>query len=390
MLPKNIVLLGATGSIGDSTLQVVRKHPRRLRVLGVAAGRNWEKLAAIAREFQVPHVALYEESAFQAARASGQFPPGTRIHSGLEGLITVATLEDAQMVLSAVVGTTGLRPTLAAIEKGKDIALANKEILVLAGKFVIAAATQKKVRLLPVDSEHNAIFQCLAGAEKKDVAKIWLTASGGPFLKFTVQQMASITPMEAKMHPNWSMGPKITVDSSTMANKALEVIEARWLFGMRPEQIGVVVHPQSIVHSMVEYIDGSILAQLSPPSMTFAIQHSLFYPERCEGCRRTLDFSQIHRWELLPPDENRFPLLRIGREALLSGGISPAIFNAANEVAVSAFLDNRIGYLDIPRIVERTLQETRQFEPKTLEEVLNADAEGRTVAQSLTAQASNR
>ncbi|MDX2109765.1 MAG: 1-deoxy-D-xylulose-5-phosphate reductoisomerase [Verrucomicrobiota bacterium] len=377
---KRLVLLGATGSIGDNTLKVVRSLPENLQVVGIAAARNWQKLAAIAKEFQVVHVAIYEENACLAARESGLFPAGTQFYAGLDGLMAIAVLDNADMVISAVVGTTGLRPTLAAIEAGKDIALASKELLVLAGKFVMAAATRMGVRLLPIDSEHNAIFQCLAGGTHREVRRLLLTASGGPFLHFKREQMATITPLEARMHPNWSMGPKVTVDSSTMANKSLEMIEARWLFGVPPQQIQVVIHPQSIIHSMVEFVDGSILAQLCPPSMTFAIQHALMHPHRLPGCMKSLDFSQVMKLEFLPPDESRFPLLRQGREALEAGGVAPAVYNAANEVAVSAFLDNRIPYLSISDIVARTQSAVHNFEPRTLEEVLNADAEARSFA----------
>jgi len=288
-------------------------------------------------------------------------------------------------VLVAVVGTAGLKPTLAAIEEGKDIGLASKEILVLAGKFIMAAAAKKNVRILPVDSEHNAIFQCLQGAEGRDVSRIILTASGGPFLDYTTEQMRSIEPADAIRHPNWSMGPKITIDSSTMANKSLEMVEAHWLFDIEPQKIEVVVHPQSIVHSMVEFIDGSILAQMSPPSMTFAIQHILLYPERAAAVQEPLDFSRSLQLDFQPPDLERFPCLKLGTEALAAGGSAPAVFNAANEVAVAAFLENRISYLGISEVVDKTLQNLSIFEPHKLEEVLEADASARHAAREIVA-----
>ncbi|MDR2844551.1 MAG: 1-deoxy-D-xylulose-5-phosphate reductoisomerase, partial [Puniceicoccales bacterium] len=309
MVVKNIVLLGATGSIGDSTLKVARKHPDRIRIGAVAANSRFEPLAAIAREFSVPHVALFDRAAAAAARASGLFPQGTTIHEGPEGLIALATLESAQMVVMAVVGTLGLHPALAAIRAGKTLALASKEILVLAGKFVMAEAARVGVPILPLDSEHNAIFQCLHDAPHRHVDKLILTASGGRFRDATVEEMRTVTPAQALRHPNWDMGPKVTVDSSSMANKGLELIEARWLFDIPQERIEIVVHPQSLIHSMVQFIDGSILAQLSPPSMTFAIQHSLLYPDRAAGVVPTLDFSQVLRLDIRPPDYAKFPCL---------------------------------------------------------------------------------
>jgi len=281
---------------------------------------------------------------------------------------------------AAVVGTLGLKPTLAAIEAGKDIALANKEILVLAGKFVMAAAKKHGVAVVPLDSEHNAIFQCLEAGRRVDVAKILLTASGGPFRDYTREQMAGVTPEAALKHPNWAMGPKVTIDSSTMANKGLEVIEARWLFGLRPEQIEVVVHPQSIVHSMVQFVDGSVIAQLCPPSMTFPVQHSLLYPARAEGVCATVDFQQGLRLDFRAPDLARFPCLGLAYAALRAGGAATGTFNAANEVAVAAFLERRLGYLEIPRVIEATLAAMPGREPKNLDEVLAADAEARQVA----------
>lgn len=383
MSKKGIVLLGATGSIGENSLRVIRANSDRLELVGIAGGSRAEPLAAIAGEFGLRNVALFDEEACAQARSSGLFHRDVNLSSGIEGLNRLATLPEADMVVVAVVGTLGLHPTLAAIEAGKEIALASKEVLVLAGKFVMAAAKAKGVRVLPVDSEHNAVFQCLNGAPAHDVERIILTASGGPFRNFSLEEMAAITPQEALKHPNWSMGAKITVDSSTMANKGLELIEARWLFGMEPGQIKVVVHPQSIVHSMVEYVDGSILAQLSPPSMTFAIQHVLLYPDRKPGVERTLTFEDSMTLEFYPPDLKKFPCLRLAREAMEAAGAAPAIFNAANEVAVDAFLGRQISYLGIGELIDRTLRKVENFEPASLPEVLEIDHSARRAAKDL-------
>jgi 1-deoxy-D-xylulose-5-phosphate reductoisomerase len=374
--PKRLVLLGATGSIGESTLKVVRKHPDRLQIVAIAGRARCHELDAIAREFHVAHVGVFDEAAAKAARKAGLFK-GCTVHVGPKGLEELARLPEGDMVVAAVVGTLGLKPTLAAIEAGKDIALANKEILVLAGRFVMEAARARGVTVVPLDSEHNAVFQCLDGERPEDVAKLLLTASGGPFRDYTLAQMAAVEPAAALRHPNWDMGPKVTIDSSTMANKGLEVIEAHWLFGLPAERIQVVVHPQSIVHSMVQFVDGSILAQLSPPSMTFPIQHSLLYPERAAGVNATLDFSQLLRLDFHPPDLGRFPCLRLAYAALRAEGAAPAAFNAANEIAVAAFLEGRLNYLDIPRVIEATLSGLPAAAPRDLDEVLAADAAAR-------------
>ncbi|MGE9296574.1 MAG: 1-deoxy-D-xylulose-5-phosphate reductoisomerase [Puniceicoccales bacterium] len=380
MTPKNLVLLGATGSIGESTRRVVAKHPDKLNIVGIAGRTSWRELAQNAHEFNVKHVGIFDEDACNTARASGEFPAGTVFHCGLEGLTELACLEEANLVVAAIVGTLSLKPTLAAIECGKDIALASKEILVMAGKVVMAAAKAKGVQILPMDSEHNAIFQCLQGERDVDVHKLILTASGGPFRDFTAAQMQGITKADALKHPNWDMGPKITIDSSTMANKGLEVIEAHWLFGKGREQIDVVVHPQSIVHSMVHYVDGSIIAQLSPPVMTFAIQHVLLYPGRADGVDGSLDFSQLLTLDFRPPNYELFPCLRLAMEAMAAEGVAPAVFNAANEVAVDAFLGDRIGYLDIAKVIEETLAAVPACDPDGLDPILDADAMARRLA----------
>jgi 1-deoxy-D-xylulose-5-phosphate reductoisomerase len=375
------VLLGATGSIGQNTLRVIAAHPDKLELVGVAARSNWEKLARIARDFRVPHVALYEESASRAAAAAQPFAAGTIVHTGPEGLVELARLPEADIVLVAVVGTTGLEPALAAIRARKSLALASKEILVLAGKFVMQAAREEGVKLLPVDSEHNAVFQCIEGHPSSAVSRIILTASGGAFRDWSPEQLAHVTPADALKHPNWSMGPKVTVDSSTLANKGLELIEAQCLFSLRADQCHAVIHPQSIVHSLVEFADGSMLAQLCPPSMTFPIQHALLHPERAPGVEAPLDLTRLLSLQFKPIDEQRFPLLRLARSCMESGGIAPAVYNAANEVAVAAFLEGAIPYLAISAVVDHSLGAITNFEPGQLTHVLEVDAQARQIAR---------
>jgi 1-deoxy-D-xylulose-5-phosphate reductoisomerase len=380
MMKRRVVLLGATGSIGESTLRVLAAHRDRLELVGIAARANWPRLAEIARDWGVKHVGVYENEAYAAARDSGALPPGTRLVGGLAGLVELAELPEADIVLVAVVGTTGLQPALAALAAGKKLALASKEILVLAGKFVTAAARAHGTVLLPVDSEHNAVFQCLQGHPASGVRRILLTASGGAFRDWPAERLAHVTPADALKHPNWSMGPKITVDSATLANKGLELIEAQWLFGLQAAQCGAVLHPQSIVHCLVEFADGGMLAQLCPPSMTFPIQHALLHPERAPGTDASLDLSRLVSMEFRPVDEGRFPLLRLARESMEAGGIAPAVFNAANEVAVMAFLASRIPFLAISRVVEQTLTLSDHFDPPDLSAALAADAKARQLA----------
>lgn len=389
---KRVVLLGATGSIGESTLRVIAAQRERLELVGIAAHAKHARLAEIARQFGVRHVGIYDSAALAEGRKSGAFPAGTTFHAGAEGLRALATLPEADIVLVAVVGTTALQPTLAAIAAKKTIALASKEILVLAGKFVMAAARASGSRLLPVDSEHNAVFQCLeshhsAGGElgrTGDVRRLVLTASGGAFRDWPLARLADVTPADALKHPNWAMGPKITVDSATLANKGLELIEAQCLFGLRADQCQAVLHTQSIVHAFVEFTDGSMLAQLCPPSMTFPIQHALLYPDRAAaGTDTALTLDKIFSLDFRPADEARYPCLRLAREAMTAGGTAPAIFNAANEVAVAAFLKNQVPFLAIPRIIEHTLATVKPVEPTTLDQVLAVDAEARHVAQFL-------
>ncbi len=379
---KRVVLLGATGSIGENTLRVIAAHPDKLELVGIAARSGWEKLAAIAQRHRVPHIALFDDAAGAAAKASGRFAPGTRFYTGADGLNALAVLPEADIVLVAVVGTTALEPTLRAIAAGKDIALASKEILVLAGKFVMAAAKANRVRLLPVDSEHSAVFQCIEGHPQASVRRILLTASGGAFRDWPEEKLIHVTPADATKHPNWAMGPKITVDSATLANKGLELMEAQCLFDLLPGQCQAVLHPQSIVHCLVEFTDGAMLAQLCPPSMTFPIQHALLHPQRAPGVETPLDFTRLLSLDFRPVDEARYPMLRLAREAMHAGGGAPAIYNAANEVAVAAFLDRRLPFLAIPVVVEQVLDSVTHTDPDDLSAVLTLDAEARRMAQS--------
>ena len=380
-VPK-IVLLGATGSIGESTLKVLRKHAEKIQLVGVACHSSSRELLEIAREFEVPNLAIYDECAFEEATKSPNLPEGVTLNCGMDGLLHLATLPEATHTLFAMVGVMGLRPALAAIGEGKTLILANKEILVMAGELITREAKKNGATLIPADSEHNAIHQCLNGTEKPELSRILLTASGGRFLNASLEEMENVKPEDALQHPNWDMGPKITIDSSTMANKGLEVIEARWLFDVPPRQIEVVIHPQSIVHSMVEFVDGSILAQLSPPDMTFAIQNAIFHPRRHKRIMETLDFTRELRLDFQPPDEHRFPCLRLALESLEAGGASPTAFNAANEVAVQAFIERKIPFLKIPTTIEHTLEKMPSPELNTLQEIQEADQIARELAES--------
>ena len=380
---RKIVLLGATGSIGENTLKVLDGHRDKVQLVGIAANSRWRELAVIAKKYEVRHVAVFNESAAREAEKSGDFPAGTRFYTGESGLCELATLPEANLVVTAVVGTLGLRPTLAAIRSRKDVAVASKEILVLAGHFVMEAVRQYGVKILPVDSEHNAIFQCIGSEPRRHIDRIILTASGGIFRDATLEEMAVARPADALKNPNWAMGPKVTVDSSTMANKGLELIEATWLFGIPQEKIDIVVHPQSIVHSMVQFTDGSVLAHLAPPSMTFPIQNCIFYPQRFGGVVPSLDFSQAMKLDFRTPDYEKYKCLRLARTCSREGGIFPAIFNASNEIAVEAFLREQVPYLKIPEIIEKTLAEFSSRTPDSLDDILAVDAEARRIAQVL-------
>ena len=380
---KTLSLLGSTGSIGRNTLELVRQFPGRFRIAGLAAGRQIDVLAEQILEFAPECVSVADETLVD--QLGKRLPAGRwpRILCGVEGLCTVATLPAADMVVSAVVGAIGLLPALAAIEAGKDIGLANKETLVMAGRLIMTAVREHQVRLLPVDSEHSAIFQALEAGRRQDVARIILTASGGPFRAMIAADLPSVTPDQALAHPNWSMGRKISIDSATLMNKGLEVIEARWLFDAAPEQIEVVVHPQSIVHSLVEYRDGSVVAQLGIPDMRIPIAYALSYPERLELGLSRLSLSACGGLDFEPPDHERFPALRLAFGALATGGVKPAALNAANEVAVEAFLDGRIGFTRIAEIVGAALARTGQADEMDLQAILAADREARNIADGL-------
>jgi 1-deoxy-D-xylulose-5-phosphate reductoisomerase len=382
---KRVVLLGSTGSIGTSTLKVARDLPEEIEIVALAACGNIEKLAAQARETGARHVALYDASKESALRAL--LPAGVQIHLGAEGLNELATLAGADVVLVAIVGTAGLHPALAAIEAGKDLAIASKEILVMAGEVITAAASKRGVKLLPVDSEHNAIFQCLDGHRggEAEVSRLILTASGGPFRKLPAAEIAAVTLAQALKHPTWDMGPKITIDSATLFNKGLEMIEARWLFGIGMERIDVVVHPQSIVHSMVEFTDGSVLAQLSRTDMCFPIQYALTWPRRVRGELQPLDFPALAKLEFEEPRRADFPALDLARRAGLAGGTLPAVFNAANEVAVDAFRAGKIPFPGIWQTVAATMDAHEVQPSSSLESVVAADHWARETAATFIA-----
>lgn len=380
---RRIAILGASGSIGQNAIRVIREHSDKLELVAIAGGSRIEPLAAIAREFDVKQVTVFHPPENPEILRSA-FSDEVTLTFGMEGLIEVATREDIDMVLVAVVGTTALQPCIAAIKAGKDIALASKEILVMAGEFIIPLVHEHNCLLLPTDSEHNAIFQCLQGHDSNTIEKLLITASGGRYREAPLESLEHITAEEAVQHPNWSMGPKISIDSSTMANKGLEVIEARWLFGVQSDQIEVVIHPQSIVHSMVQFNDGSILAQLSPPNMSFAIQNCLLYPERHPGVDETLDFRKAMSLDFESPSAERFPCLQLAFETLRQGGCAPAIFNAANEIAVQAFVEKRISYLDIPRLIEFTLNKMNILRPSGIEAIIAADLEARRISHQWT------
>src|SRR5213593_2358844 len=379
MKRKRVVILGATGSIGDSALKVARDIPERMQIVGLAANSNAQKLAEAANEIRPESVCLVDETKIDILRKALNYQP--RIFMGEEGLREIACLTNAEMVLVAIVGTGGLRPALAAIEAGKDLAVASKEILVMAGEIVMREARDNDVQVLPVDSEHNAIFQCLEGKSSPEIRRIILTASGGPFRETPRKDFDSITPEQALKHPTWNMGPKITIDSATLFNKGLETIEAHWLFGVEMDRVEVVIHPQSIVHSMVEFADGSTLAQLSYSNMCFPIQYAVTWPDRVPNTLPPLDFSKLSKLEFFPPRYSDFPALNIARQAGASGGTLPAVMNAANEIAVAAFLDRRVRFPDIWQIVEEVMNRHTPVAHPDLDAILEADQWARAEAR---------
>lgn len=381
MSRRKIAVLGATGSVGQSTLDLVAAAPDRFEVVALTAGSNVEQLSADARRFEARLAVIADEALLPALR---ERLAGTNIHAAAgPAALAEAAAGDADWVMAAIVGCAGLQPVMAAVDAGKTVALANKEALVTAGPLMTDAAQRSGAILLPVDSEHNAIFQCLAGQDKERVARLILTASGGPFRDWPAEDMARVTPEQAVAHPNWSMGAKISVDSATMMNKGLELIEAHYLFGLPGERIDIVVHPQSIVHSVVEYADGSMLAQLGPSDMRVPIAHTLAWPERMETSVARLDLIAVARLDFAAPDQARFPALRLAREALAAGGAATVVLNAANEVAVDAFLKRRIHFADIAATVERTLASMSEPVPHSIIEVIDLDRRARDAASAL-------
>jgi 1-deoxy-D-xylulose-5-phosphate reductoisomerase len=378
---KRVVILGATGSIGESALKVARDIPDRMEIVGLAANSNAEKLAAAANETRAQSVCLVDETKIDILARELEYKP--RILGGQEGLLEIARLTNADMVLVAIVGTGGLRPALAAIEAGKDLAVASKEILVMAGEIVTREARENDINVLPVDSEHNAIFQCLDGKSSLDIRRIILTASGGPFRETPRKDFDSITPEQALKHPTWNMGPKITIDSATLFNKGLEMIEAHWLFGVEMKRVEVVIHPQSIVHSMVEFADGSTLAQLSYSNMCFPIQYAVTWPDRVPNTLPPLDFSKLSRLEFFTPRYEDFPALSLARRAGETGGTLPAVMNAANEVAVAGFLDRQVRFPDIWQIVEEVMNRHTSVAHPDLDAILQADQWARKEARDM-------
>ena len=377
MRTRRVVVLGATGSIGQSAAKVARDIPARMKIVGMSGHRNLAALSRLAAEFPDAKLCVTDPGADLSTLKQ------SNILRGEEGLIELATLPEADMVLIAIVGTGGLRPALAAIEAGKDIAVASKEILVMAGEAVMSAAKRKGVAVLPVDSEHNAIFQCLEDAPRSEVRRLILTASGGPFRTLPAAQLAQVTVEQALKHPTWEMGKKITIDSATLFNKGLEMIEARWLFDVEMARVEVIVHPQSIVHSMVEFVDGSVLAQLSRTDMCFPIQYAVTWPERVPNTLPPLDFAKLAKLEFEAPRLDDFPALNLARLAGETGGTLPAVLNAANEVAVAAFLRKHCGFPAIWETVEQVMRQHRSVAGAGLDAILAADTWARARATEL-------
>ena len=391
LVQRNIAILGATGSIGASALDVIARHPDRYRIAALTAGRRWEVLLELVERFRPAVAAMRDPEAAKlledALRRRG-LATSTRVLSGASGLRDVATLPEVDTVIAAIVGAAGLEPTLAAATAGKRLLLANKEALVLAGELFMAAVRGSGAVLLPIDSEHNAIFQCLPHDAKRSpaacgVRRVLLTASGGPFRDTPVAELKNVTPDQACAHPRWTMGRKISVDSATMMNKGLEVIEAHWLFGVARETIEVVIHPESVVHSLVEYLDGSVLAQMGNPDMRTPIAQALAWPDRISSGVAPLDLARIGSLNFSAPDLARFPCLGVAYEALSAGGTAPAALNAANEVAVEAFLEGRIGFLDIARACESAMRRLHPRPVSSLADALDADREARALAREV-------
>ncbi len=367
---KRILILGATGSIGRQTLDVIGNYPDQLQVVGLAANSNWELLAQQAQQFQVEAAALADE---EAARQLREAASGLKVYAGDEGLQEIVRELNPDLVVAAISGLAGLPPIMTALEQRCDVALANKEPLVAAGELVMTAASRAGVRLLPIDSEISAVFQCLQGEQIGDVEKVLLTASGGPFADYTKAQLSEVTAEQALDHPTWQMGPKVTIDSATLMNKGFEIFEIRWMFGLEFEQIEVVIHHQSIIHSLVQLRDGNLLAQLGQPDMRLPIQYALFYPERMPNQLARLDLAEVGSLTFAAPDSEKFPCLRLARDAGRSGQSYPAVLNAADEVVVAWFLQDKIDFMDIPRLIEQALEEHEPFSVNNLSDITTAD-----------------
>ncbi|MBE5880901.1 MAG: 1-deoxy-D-xylulose-5-phosphate reductoisomerase [Lachnospiraceae bacterium] len=370
---KKIVLLGSTGSIGTQTLEVVSSYSEKLEVVALAAGSNVAKMEEQIRKYKPSYAVMWTEEAAEELKVKVK-DTDVKVLSGMEGLLEISALPEADVVVTAIVGMIGIRPTIAAIKAGKDIALANKETLVTAGHIIMPLAKEHGVSILPVDSEHSAIFQSLNGEPKDKISKILLTASGGPFRGWTREQMEKVQVEDALKHPNWAMGRKITIDSATMVNKGLEVIEAGWLFGVTADKIKVVVQPQSIIHSMVEYVDGAVMAQLGVPDMKLPIQYALFYPDRLPMQDNKVDFFALGQITFEEPDPEVFTGLKLAYEAFRVGGSMPTVFNAANEKAVSLFLDRKIRFLDIPELIGASMEQHKVIADPTVEQILETEA----------------
>ena len=371
-MKKGISLLGSTGSIGQQAVEVIREHKDKFEIVSIAVMKSIDALEEQIREFQPKLAVVYDEAAAKLLKE--RITSDTKILTGMEGLIEAATHRDVDIVLNSVVGSVGLQPTLSAIKCGKDIALANKETLVVAGSLIMEEVARNNVKMIPVDSEHSAIFQCLQGEEKNEPSKIILTASGGPFREWKKEDIEKANYRAALKHPNWSMGKKISIDSATLMNKGLEVIEAKWLFNIDVDKIEVVVHPQSIIHSMVEFQDHSIIAQLGLPDMKLPIQYALTYPKRLKGDLPRLSFKEIRELTFQQPDVERFPCLQLAFDAIAIGGTMPCVVNGANEELVQYYLEERIGFYDIPKYIEKAMLQHKAFQYSNLEELLEVDA----------------
>lgn len=379
--PQRVAVLGATGSIGRSTLDVIERHPALFKLQAVSGFSNIDQLIAILNRFAPPIAVVPDDKAALVVKARYRKPIDILV--GKKGLVDVAQASDVDTVMAAIVGAAGLESSIAAAKAGKKLLLANKESLVVAGQLMMSAVASSGAQLLPIDSEHNAVFQCLPQSGQQGVESILLTASGGPFRNYDMKQLQTVTPAQAVAHPNWSMGQKISVDSASLMNKGLELIEACWLFAIQPSQVEVVVHPQSIIHSMVRYIDGSVLAQLGAPDMRTPIAYGLAFPQRIESGSDRLEFNQLLNLTFDEPDRNRFPCLALAEQAFEASGISPAALNAANEVTVDAFLNGGIGFMDIAAVNEAVLQETENVAVESLEQLYKVDADARALAARL-------